>query len=281
MTWDAVALVVPASSAELAARFLLAQGADGTWESPAEGEAVAYAQPWDPDGAREPERVEVRAWLPAGSRARCAAEAESWCARHHAEVRWWTEVDQDWVAQSREGYERIELGPVAVAPSWLAEPGDVVVEPGAGYGTAQHPSTRLALDGLLACRVPGEAVLDVGCGSGVLALVAARLGHPVTGFDPDARGIEAALDNARRSDLTVTLTTGQLPEAGRPAPLVLANLHAELLIAHAPVLRRLARRCLVASGIMAEKEAAVVAALGPPTHRWQREDWVALAWEHA
>jgi ribosomal protein L11 methyltransferase len=181
-------------------------------------------------------------------------------------------ADADWSEAWKASYAPQRIGRVVVVPSWASEPlgpDEVAVEldPGMAFGTGMHPTTRGCL-ALLQTIAPMPArVLDVGCGSGILAIAALRLGaHRADGLDTDPLAVEATLANAERNGLAarVTATVGSLPEeASSRYPLILANLVAAVLVDLAP---RLAAHLaedgtLLASGIIAPKAAAVEAAM--------------------
>ena len=143
----------------------------------------------------------------------------------------------------------------------------VELDPGMAFGTGMHPTTRGCLALLQAIAPMPARVLDVGCGSGILAIAALRLGaHRADGLDTDPLAVEATLANAERNGLAgrVTATVGSLPdEPGARYPLILANLVAAVLVDLAP---RLAAHLaddgtLLASGIISPKAGAVKAAM--------------------
>jgi len=158
------------------------------------------------------------------------------------------EVEAGWEDRWREFHHGVRIGPLWVGPPWEEPPAGalaVVVDPGRAFGTGAHPTTRLCLELLL--DQPRGSVLDLGCGSGVLAIAACLLGHaPVTAVDLAEASIEATRSNAAANGvaLTATLldaTTAALPAAG----LALANIAPAAVAAIAPGLT--ATR-LIASG---------------------------------
>jgi ribosomal protein L11 methyltransferase len=168
------------------------------------------------------------------------------------------------------------------------------LDPGMAFGTGLHPTTRLCLaaletladEGRVAGGPAGTArVLDVGCGSGILAIAAGKLGaRDLLGVDTDPIAVESTLANARLNGLTrrIRVRQGSVPTGEPPFDLVLANLIASLLVQLAPDLRaQLAPGGrILASGIFRDREADVVAAFAAAGltmgRRWDEEDWVAL-----
>ncbi len=199
--------------------------------------------------------------------------------------------DADWTDAWKRHYVPQRIGRVVIVPSWVSHspaPGDAVIalDPGMAFGTGLHPTTRACL-GLLQQVAPMPArVLDVGSGSGILALAALRLGaETAVGYDTDPLAVDAARANAERNGLGERLEVrpGSLDEVAEERfALVLANLVAALLVDLAP---RLAAHLapggvLIASGIIAERAGEVVEALGAAgltvTERRDDGEWVAL-----
>ncbi|HME70113.1 MAG TPA: 50S ribosomal protein L11 methyltransferase [Myxococcota bacterium] len=184
------------------------------------------------------------------------------------------ELEVDWSIAWRTGLEAIEISPrLVVRPPFARfepHPGQacVVIEPGQAFGTGGHDSTRLVLellDGLERDRVEGARVLDVGCGSGVLALAALALGaRGAVGFDMDPRAAQAAAANALANgrDGQFQVFIGPLDAImGLPFDLVLVNLLRTELLPLAGGLARLTRAggTLIASGLLASERAEVCA----------------------
>jgi ribosomal protein L11 methyltransferase len=177
----------------------------------------------------------------------------------------------DWSRAWRDGLRAIEISPrLVVRPSTVDEPdgvheASVVIDPGQAFGTGGHASTRLALillDALPASRRRGARVLDVGCGTGVLALAALRLGaRSAVALDLDPLAAEAARANARANGLgtRVETFTGSLDAlAGPPFDLVLANmLRSELEPCLAPLSRALTTdgRAVLSGLLQVERDA--------------------------
>lgn len=204
--------------------------------------------------------------------------------------------DADWTDAWKALYVPQRVGRVVIVPSWVDEPlGDgevaVTLDPGMAFGTGLHPTTRGCL-ALLQEVVPMPArVLDVGSGSGILALAALRLGaENAVALDTDPLAVESTLANAARNGLDgrVEASIGSLPD--RPVErfaLVLANLVAAVLVGLAP---RLAAHLapngiLLASGIIEPRAGEVVAAMTAAGLRVVRRlddgEWVSLRLEPA
>jgi len=205
-------------------------------------------------------------------------------------------VDEaDWADAWKRHFPVTRIGRrVVIRPSWRrhrAAPEDavVVLDPGMAFGTGLHPTTRLCLEAIEGLadegRVAGVRTLDVGCGSGILSIAAARLGAAsCLGLDVDPIAIEATTANAGRNRLgsRISARLGSLPSAEPPFELVLANLIASLLVRLAPDLADevAPEGRLVASGIFRDREEDVRAAFGQAgleiVGRRAGEDWVAL-----
>ncbi|MEP7208013.1 MAG: 50S ribosomal protein L11 methyltransferase [Casimicrobiaceae bacterium] len=197
--------------------------------------------------------------------------------------------DQDWVRATQAQFTPIHVeGTLWIVPSW-AEPVDphainLVLDPGLAFGTGSHSTTRLCLRWLLAARLAGRTVLDYGCGSGILAIAAARLGAAaLTGIDIDPQAVLTSRANAARNGVrdATFATPDALPE-GATFDVVVANILANPLVLLAPALARRVRPggALLLSGVLAGQATDVVAAYTPwfRMTAWNEEDgWVALA----
>ena len=202
--------------------------------------------------------------------------------------------DADWTDAWKRHYVPQRIGRVVIVPSWLvheAAPDDAVItlDPGMAFGTGLHPTTRACLELLQAVEPMPDRMLDVGAGSGILALAALRLGaRSAVGYDTDSLAVTAARDNADRNGLAdrLEIRHGSLPAvADERFSLVVANLVAAVLVDLAP---RLADHVepggvLLAGGIIAPRADEVVGALGAVgltvTDRRDDGEWVALRLE--
>jgi ribosomal protein L11 methyltransferase len=203
--------------------------------------------------------------------------------------------EADWAEAWKSYFPVLRVGRrLVIRPTWRRHrrrPEDVVLslDPGMAFGTGLHPTTRLCLAALETLAdeglVSGARVLDVGCGSGILAIAAGKLGaRELLGVDPDPIAVEATAANARLNGLSrrIAVRRGSVPTGEPPYRLVLANLIASLLIQLASSLaaEMAPGAHLLASGIFHDREAAVRAAFEAAgltlARRWAEDDWVAL-----
>jgi ribosomal protein L11 methyltransferase len=179
------------------------------------------------------------------------------------------EVD-DGLDAWREHAEAVHVGErLLVVPTWRAsaDGAEVVVriDPERAFGSGAHATTRLVLAELITRVRPGDRVLDLGCGSGVVAIVAARFGaSEVTGVDIDDHALAVTVANAARNGVTVTVAAS-LADVDGPFDLVVANVLAPVLLELAPLVRdRLAESAtVVVSGVLHDRWHHVAEALVP------------------
>ncbi len=206
--------------------------------------------------------------------------------------------DEDWLHAWKRFYRPLRVGRrFLVVPAWMTPPpGEdrvpIFIEPGMAFGTGMHPSTRLCLEALEEAVHPGRPMFDVGCGSGILTIAAAKLGaRPAVGVDVEPEAVEEARANALRNQVAeaTVFLPGSLDQllAGKApvtrAPVVVANIFADVL---ADLLNRgLAHLLtpdglLVLSGILEDKTDLVeeaAARQGLVLHRRTQEgEWVCL-----
>lgn len=178
-----------------------------------------------------------------------------------------SELADDWAERWRAFHRPVVIGgALHVRPPWCEARDDipeVVIDPGQAFGTGAHDTTRLCLELMLELE-PGGAVVDLGCGSGVLAIAAAKLGWaPVLGVDHETESVAATLDNARANGVEVQARRFDLLRDGPApaAPVVLANLLRPLLLAVARAgFAGEPPRALIASGLLADQADEVAAA---------------------
>jgi ribosomal protein L11 methyltransferase len=200
-------------------------------------------------------------------------------------------ADQDWVRLTQSQFDPIHIGKnIWVVPSWheAPDPDALILEldPGLAFGTGSHPTTRLCMEWLEANAPAGLSVLDYGCGSGILAMVAKKLGAtPVVGVDIDPQAIESARDNSLRNHCDIDY---YLPDAyesrvnAAPYDVVVANILSGPLKIMAPMLTAqiAAGGMLVLSGILERQADEVIAAYSSHIKLavWaERDGWIALS----
>lgn len=210
--------------------------------------------------------------------------------------------EEDWANAWKKFYKPLRIGKrVVLKPSWEsweAQPDDLIVhlDPGMAFGTGMHPTTRLCVAALEEIVKPGDSVLDIGTGSGVLAIVAAMLGaKTILATDIDTLAVQVATENAAVNGLAVgpgsglEIRLGSVPaEAAGQFQVVVANILAEVLVGlfdskynNAPLAEPLAPGgAMILSGILDERAPMVIDAAAryglQLIDRKQEGDWVAL-----
>jgi ribosomal protein L11 methyltransferase len=195
--------------------------------------------------------------------------------------------DQDWVRATQAQFDPIPIGRLWIVPSWHAAPAEaelvMQLDPGMAFGTGTHPTTRLCLEWLERAQLEGRTVLDYGCGSGILAIAAAKLGAArVEGLDIDPNAVTAARDNAAVNGVKADFfDADHHPQA--QYDIVLANILSNPLMLLAPALIEHvgSQGTLVLSGVLerqADEVAAVYASHGHDIEVVElREGWACLA----
>jgi ribosomal protein L11 methyltransferase len=304
MQWTEISVLCDGEAAEAVAelfnRFNSRPGEDGSGAVIEVGGFDAYGELTEPV-------VTVRTYLPVGDQER---------QRQIEEGLWFLGrlypmpdpairelAEEDWANVWKRHYAPTRVGQrLLIVPSWQAdelgpaaldEAGrpllPVILDPGMAFGTGLHPSTRLCMRALEQQLRPGEAVLDVGCGSGVLSITAARLGAgAILATDIDPIAVAATIENCQRNGVegAVAARAGSLPEpAERPAgwPVIVANILADVIVhllvdGMAQLLAADGR--LIVSGIIEPRAGDVEAALEQASlrvvDRLAEGDWVAL-----
>ncbi|MBJ7519207.1 MAG: 50S ribosomal protein L11 methyltransferase [Solirubrobacteraceae bacterium] len=198
------------------------------------------------------------------------------------------EVADDWGERWKAFHQPITIGDrLHVRPPWADAPPagtqDIVIDPGQAFGTGAHDTTRLCLELLLELE-PGGELMDLGCGSGVLAIAAAKLGwDPVRGVDHELESVDATRENAAVNGVEVDVSRFDLLRDGPAptAPTMVANLLRPLLLAVARAgFRGSVPERLIISGLLREQADEVAAAFGvhglQETARREGGDWAAV-----
>jgi len=198
-----------------------------------------------------------------------------------------TVEEQNWVQLTQSQFDPIRVSErLWIVPSWHETPDpaavNLILDPGMAFGTGSHPTTRLCLEWLERNVSDGCSLLDYGCGSGILAIAAARLGAGhVAGVDIDPQAVDAARANAERNGVVALFADSAMPVAGE-YDVVVANILSNPLRVLAPAICAHVRSGgrLALSGILREQAAEIIAIYAqwlPMQVADTREDWVCLA----
>ena len=253
MKWAEVSVATSHEATELVAGIFQDLGAAGVViEDPALLNDYIRSGLWDYTDLKEAEETEVvtvKAYLPLdagleGKLASLAVRMEDLARRctdaGPGEISWLEVQDEDWSETWKEFFHTEKVGAYTVIkPTWEtyeAKPGEIVVEldPGAAFGTGQHATTALCIRELERLVKPGMTVFDVGTGSGVLSIVAAKLGAGrVCAVDFDPVAVRVAGENVRQNGAETVVTTGQsdlLQNVEGKAGLLIANIIADIIV---------------------------------------------------
>jgi len=297
MSWAEIVIEVPRAHAEQLSDALMEAGALSVSVEDAD-EGTDAERPLFGEPGMEPEqhaweRSRVVALADAGAdHASLVHESCSQCELANLPFTLRSVADQDWVRVTQSQFDPIHIGQkIWVVPSWhdAPEPDALVLEldPGLAFGTGSHPTTRLCMEWLEQNVTDGQSLLDYGCGSGILAMLARKLGaSPVDGVDIDPQAIVSARDNGVRNYCTDI--DWFLPEMfgterkDTRYDIVAANILSSPLKLMAPMLsgRVAPGGAMVLSGVLARQADEVIAsyAMHIPLSVWaEREGWVALA----
>ncbi len=275
MAWLALRMSVPGSTAPALSDALLEAGALAVDIADAQAgqssEQSLFDEPGEPqDDAWDACRVS--ALLPPTTDVRKAAQQAWQTAGLSGPAIYETEAvaDRDWVRHTQSQFGPLAISPrLWIVPSWEACPVpeaiNIVLDPGLAFGTGSHPTTRLCLNWLENKIRGGETVLDYGCGSGILAIAALKLGAGFAwGVDVDPAAIRTAAQNARRNAARAGFYLPEDAPAGA-ADLLVANILANPLKTLAPLLAGRLRSGgeIALSGILARQGDEITAAYSP------------------
>ncbi len=271
MPWLSITFEIPAADVEAVSDALIAAGALSVDVTDADAGSPAERPVFDEPGmARQSAWRRARVSALAREDADAAALVTAACAQARIAIpphRVESVAEQDWVRASRDQFIPIRISPrLWIVPSWHEPPDpaaiNLLLDPGLAFGTGSHPTTRLCLAWLEREIRGGESVLDYGCGSGVLAIAAMKLGAArADGVDIDAQALLAARANALHNRVQVSFH-GAADDIQQPAQIVVANILAHPLIVLAPLIARLtaARGRLALAGLLAPQAGEVRAA---------------------
>ncbi len=285
--WLALKLVADLDQAEPLADALMAAGALSVSIEDRDAGTPAEAPQFGEPGLEDPrawQRNWVVALLPADTDVPALLQTLHLPTTHEHELE--TVAEQDWVRLTQSQFDPIRISErLWIVPSWHAPPDPqalcIELDPGLAFGTGSHPTTRLCLAWLESHVRGGESLLDYGCGSGILAIAAARLGAtPVLGVDLDPQAVAASRDNARRNGVSVSFF---LPDAlpGGNHDILVANILTNPLRALMPLLSARVRPGgkIVLSGILAEQAEEILGLYSRDFDMtlWREEEaWVCL-----
>jgi ribosomal protein L11 methyltransferase len=198
--------------------------------------------------------------------------------------------EEDWLEAWKAQFTPLRIGRFLVRPTWSEHHDadgaiEIVLDPGMAFGTGLHPTTQQCLEALSTIALDAKGVLDVGTGSGILAIAAAKRGaSPVVAVDNDPIAVEAARENTTRNGVIVPVAQATAADVPGRFDVVVANLVSPVLqlIASDLVARLAPKGMLIATGISAPSEpqtraAFLKAGLRTLVDRTQRDDWVGLA----
>jgi ribosomal protein L11 methyltransferase len=262
---------------------------------------LAELDDYHPTAIQEPEDTpQLRAFFQTPQSRDDAARALAAAFGTHLFVERVDVDDEDWAARSQAALRAVTVGRITVAPPWGAagatgatgatgargDAVEVVIQPSMGFGTGHHATTRLMLGALQRLDVVDRTVLDVGCGSGVLAIASVLLGaRSALGVDNDPDALTSAAENVELNAVAdrVRLLNEDLRNLAVPADIVLANLTGGMLERYAATLATLVAPFghLIVSGVM-ESESTVIPALEQflKLERVDREDeWMCAVFQ--
>jgi ribosomal protein L11 methyltransferase len=292
MSWLSISIETDCRQAEALADALLEAGAlSASIEDADAGTANETPQFGEPGSLTTPgwERSRVIALLDSGTD---ASALLTLCAPNagFAAIPAFTQeevAEQNWVQLTQSQFDPIRVsGRLWIVPSWHQAPDPdaiiLVLDPGMAFGTGSHPTTRLCLEWLERSVTPGLSILDYGCGSGILAIAAAKLGAgSILGVDIDLQAVAAATINAERNNVSACFADSSQEIKGQ-FDIVVANILSNPLRALAPAICSHVRPGgkLALSGILAEQSEEMLAIYAPYlalSVADTRDGWVCLA----
>ena len=230
---------------------------------------LAELDDFQPTAIQEPDDTSrLRAFFTSAESRDAAARALGTSFGIHLFVESLNVEDEDWAARSQAQLRAVTIGRIVVAPPWDMGSDPlltIIVKPSMGFGTGHHATTRLMLKALQELTLDNQSVLDVGCGSGVLAIAAVTLGaRSAVGIDIDPDALDNARENSGLNQMSdrVRFEEGDFRDMAVGANVVVANLTGGLLERSAKALAAMVAPdgFLIVSGFMDSEKAAVVPA---------------------
>ena len=194
------------------------------------------------------------------------------------------EKNDDWIAQYQQGITPIEIDPFYIHPTWESPKEgkiNIVIDPALAFGTGHHPTTASCLRAVAKYVEKGDTVMDVGCGSGILAIAAIKKGSTVDACDTDPLSVENAIINAEQNGVSYRrIWEGPIQESDEKYDVIIANIVADVLVFIASDLRKRLNEggIVILSGIMDKYEEKVLRAYKhfELTERIVENEWVTL-----
>ncbi len=182
-------------------------------------------------------------------------------------IAWKHVEDRDWLAEWKRHWRPVEVGKFIIAPPWAEVVGRdklvIRIEPNMAFGTGTHETTRLCLEAISKLYRPGQTFLDVGTGTGILAIAAAKLGgenmERILACDTDVDSIRIARGNAAANGVSekIEFLTGSIGIAIPAFDFTCANLTLDVILPILPILVARTRHVLVLSGILVEQRGII------------------------
>jgi ribosomal protein L11 methyltransferase len=253
MDWTEIIVTVNTSAVEMVANLIHETGAGGV--------VIEH---------NKNQTSTVTAYFPVGEEAQAMlaqldqfwADLEGLDIQADARVDTRTVLEQDWAEEWKKHYHPVQVGNVYITPSWIKHTPSpdqisVVLDPGMAFGTGIHPTTQMCIGEITSTLVPGQTMMDLGTGSGILSIVAAKLGASrVDSVDNDRVAVEVAQDNARRNQCEITQTMGDAFELFRDSKhdVVVANIGFNACAKLADIYTEESKSCvLILSGFPEER----------------------------
>lgn len=278
--WRELSWIIPRELTEILGAELSDLGALGIQEDYLPGEEPPPRQPWEENKViPDPAKRCLKIWFSLDTDIEHALVLLKKKYPTSGAYTWSTIKEDDWEQDWKQHFSRFVVSEkLTVSPPWEAQEGDLVIEPGLAFGTGNHPTTHSCLEAIAQLAVAGESCLDLGCGTGILALAAAKLGMHSLGVDFDLDAIQASQKNAAYNNLHAEFRNTPIEEIRTPYPLVVANLYAEVLIGLSSSIIPLVGRHLALAGILSDRVHLVKKAYNSLTliREKQEGEWVSL-----
>ncbi len=200
------------------------------------------------------------------------------------EIKLTKEKNSDWVKNYQESITPIKIDPFYIHPTWDEPMSDLInisIDPALAFGTGHHPTTASCLKAIASIVKDGQDVIDVGCGSGILSVAAAKLGAKVDACDTDTISVENSKVNAKANGIEFdNIWCGSASMASKRYDVVIANIVADVLVFISNDLKKLLKNngVLILSGILNKYEDKVLNSYSEYIikERIAQDEWVTL-----